>query len=203
MIEALSIPGWMSCDECQELYGLAMSANGPILEIGHFLGRSTACICAGIRDSGRGNSFRSYDLGFRTDAEFREFYDRIHQRPTPVPDLHQQVFQSGRISTDIARENLERYGLVGFVELVSGNFIELDRDRYAFVFCDAVHETNEIRHNLPHIMERSASSAVWAFHDMYGINATLVEELSGARLVERVGSLGIFNYIGQHSDEAF
>lgn len=194
MLENMNIPGWMSNNECQELYSLALSVNGPILEIGHFLGRSTACICAGIRDSGRTNTFRSYDLGFRTDEEFREFYDQIHQRETPVPELHQYVFRKGCISTDIARENLERYGMAQFVELVSGNFIELDKDQYALIFCDAVHEPNEIRHNLPHIVERSISRTIWAFHDMDAVNIALVDALSRTRLISQVGSLGVFEY---------
>jgi len=194
MLENLDIPGWMNGDERRELYALAMSASGPILEIGHFLGRSTACICAGIRDSGRTNVFRSYDLRFRTDEEFRAFYDNIHKRETPVPELHRQVFRNGRVSTDIARENLERRGLAGFVELVSGNFIDLDKDQYALIFCDAVHEPNEIRHNLPHIMDRSMRPAIWAFHDMDTGNMALVVELSGARQVVQVGSLGVFTW---------
>ena len=194
MLENLDIPGWMNGDERRELYGLVMSASGPILEIGHFLGRSTACICAGIRDSGRTTVFHSYDLGFRTDEEFRAFYDDMHKRETPVPELHRQMFQSSRVSTDIARENLERRGLAGFVELISGNFIDLDRGQYAFVFCDAVHEPNEIRHNLPHIMDRSMRPATWAFHDMDAGNTALVAELSGAQPVKQVGSLGIFRY---------
>src|SRR5262245_61161333 len=102
---AESIPGWIDVAECRKLHELGMIATGPILEIGHLLGRSTACICEGIKDSGTRKVFRSYDMDFRTDEDLQRFYAAIHRREVVVPDLNRELHRAGRLSTEVAREN--------------------------------------------------------------------------------------------------
>ncbi len=192
-IQATKIPGFFPEDECRQLYQLTMSTQGPILEIGHFLGRSTACICEALADSQKKREFFSYDLGFKTPGEFKTFYDRIHRMDVAVPDLYNNlVFSKKTTTTEIARSNLKELGMDAYVNLISGNFIELDKRKYAFIFCDALHEPNEIRLNLPHIMQRSGQNCIWAFHDMNDENIGVVSRLSNAVLVDRLGSLATF-----------
>lgn len=173
-----------------------MVTSGSILEIGHFLGRSTACICEALKDSKNERIFNSYDLGFISPDEFKNFYDNLHQRDTPVPPLYLQLYSSKMKSTDVARSNLNNVGLDNYVNLVSGDFIELDHEHYDFIFCDAMHEPHEIEHNLPEIIKRSSRHCVWAFHDMTDGNIDLILRLSNSRFVEKAHSLGVFVYLG-------
>jgi hypothetical protein len=69
---AESITGWLSRRECRRLYLTTVLTRGPILEIGHFLGRSSACICEAVRDVRRPRVYRSYDVGSRSGADLRE-----------------------------------------------------------------------------------------------------------------------------------
>jgi hypothetical protein len=189
------IPGWFSQRECRKLYALTMVTNGDILEIGHMLGRSTACVAQALRDSRKLRLFKSYDLDFSSDEQFKEFFKEVHKKEIASDQLLQQyVFSRGSTSTREAARHLVAHELNRYVNLISGNFIELDSEQYDLIFCDAVHEPNEIRLNVPHIIERSRKNCVWAFHDMNPENVDVVVSLSGSLLVEQVDSLGIFLY---------
>src|SRR5438270_12331510 len=76
-----NIPGYFTEKEADLLYLLSFMSRGRILEVGHFLGRSTSVICEGIRDSGRSVEFNSYDIGFSTPEEIREFYKKVYDDP--------------------------------------------------------------------------------------------------------------------------
>ena len=196
---ATNVPGWFTPGACDMLYNLVLNTEGSILEIGHFLGRSTACICEALHDSCALRSFISYDLGFTSEKELKEFYREHTQRNVSVPWAFQHLVFSGEdTTTRLAEQNLERLGLGEYVTLVSGNFIELDEGTYNLICCDALHYPSEIELNLPHIIERSAPGGCWwAFHDMHPPYIELVVELSGARFVEVVDLLGVFEFGGQ------
>jgi hypothetical protein len=194
---AEKITGWFSRRECRRLYLTSLMTCGPVLEIGHFLGRSTACICEAIRDSHKPRVFRSYDLGFRSSAQFKEYYDRISKTSVPVPAEYEEiVFSKGITTTDVAVQNLRRFGLDGFVTLVSGNAFELTHDKYDLIFCDATHDMHEIEANLPHLIARSNPGCVWALHDMNQANIEQVLKLANVEFCELTGSLGTFFYMG-------
>lgn len=126
-----------------------------MLEIGHFLGRSTACIAESLKESRDERKFISYDLGFISKQEFSIFFNKVHNQNVPVPKLARQIYNQKTTSTELATKNLSNLGLIDYVELISGNFIEIDNGKYSFIFCDAMHEANEIRLNLPQIINRS------------------------------------------------
>lgn len=191
------LPGWFTLAECRQLYQLVATTKGSILEIGHFLGRSTACICEAIHDLGEKRTFRSYDLALTTEAEYKEFFDAVHQADMDVPDLFKQlVYDENTTTTQLATKNLQQLGLKEYVELFSGNFKDLDNDTYDFIFCDAVHDPNEIRANLPDIVKRSRSNSIWAFHDMNEENVRTVEKEANCLFVGMAASLGIFVFLG-------
>ena len=107
-----SIFGWMTKPECQKLHQLATYSHGSILEIGHFLGKSTACICEGICDSGRSRRFDSYDLDFTSADQLADYYFEVFGTAIEVPEEYDQfVYSQNKTTTEIARENLERLGL--------------------------------------------------------------------------------------------
>jgi hypothetical protein len=197
VLAAEGITGWFSRRECRRLYVTAAMTAGPILEIGHFLGRSTACICEAIRDVGKPRVFRSYDLGFRSSAEFKEYYDRLHRSDVPVPVEYEQiVFSRGTTTTELALGNLRKLGLERFVELTSGDAFQLDHGKYELIFCDASHDLHEIEANLPHLVARSNRGCIWALHDMNQANIEKVIALAKVEFCELTGSLGTFVYLG-------
>lgn len=169
-----------------------MLTKGRILEIGHFLGRSTACIAEALSEQKSYREFISYDLGFISSGEFKRFYDKVHKNDIKVPELFQYVYQQNVRSTDLALMNLHSLNLSSFVKLISGNFIEIDKSNYDLVFCDAMHEYNEIQINLPEIISRLNDNAICAFHDMNDENIEIIISLSSLKLIDRADSLGVF-----------
>ena len=87
---------------------------------------------------------------------------------------------------------MKQLGLDGHVNLTSGNFIDIDSDTYDVVFCDAVHEPNEIEANLPHIIAHSNSKCIWVFHDMDETNVNHVIRLAECEYTGNEKSLGVF-----------
>jgi len=196
-LKAESLTGWFLPGECHRLYILTVMTSGPILEIGHFLGRSTACICEAIHDVGKSREFVSYDLGFRSVEEFKEHYDRIHKADIPVPGLYNDiVFSQNTTTTEIALRNLKALQLDSYVRLTSGNFLDLDHDKYDMIFCDAAHDRHELEHNLPHVIAHSNHGCVWAFHDMDRRQIDVVLGLAEAEFGELTETLGVFVYMG-------
>lgn len=194
---AFSVPGWFSREDCQRLFEITLVTKGPILEIGHFLGRSTACITEALKVSDEKRTFTSYDLGLVSEKEFNVFFGNVHKKNVRVPKLAKDIYAQGKTSTELAKKYLANLGLDEYVKLISGNFIDMDNGTYDFIFCDAIHEPNEIRLNLPHIMRRSSMNCIWAFHDMSDSNIDLILKLSNSLFIERVERLGIFLYLGQ------
>jgi len=195
--ESLAIPGWFSARECQKLYSLILESKGPILEIGHFLGRTTACICQALRDAAQERTFTSYDLGFTSSAEFKAYYDEVHERDMPVPPFYETyVFSKGLTTTQVAKSNLVALGLDSYVNLISGDCFLLDSDMYDVVFAENVHDGPEITRNLPHIMSRSNPGALWLFHDTSDEAIEKITRMAPVLFIESVGTLGVYLYKG-------
>lgn len=191
------IPGWFSIEEAEALHLLAaVSSARRILEIGHFLGRSTSAICEAIRDSAASVEFNSYDLGFTNADDFKKHYRHIHDTTTTrVPrEFEELVFSQNLTTTEVARRHLARFDLARFVNLISGDFTVMDQTRYGLIFCDALHDRGEIEVNLPHVIRASDDDCIWAFHDMNPSNVLHVSKQVDARLVRVIDTLGIFRF---------
>jgi hypothetical protein len=193
-LEGYDIPGWFKPSECEKLYQSVLESTGDILEIGHFLGRSTSFICQGIRDSGKQRIFKSYDLGFTSYCEVQKFYNEIYGYDIEIPKMYDIAFSQNKSTTEIANENLKHLNLNFFVTLISGNFIELDFHKYDFIFCDAVHDLSELKNNLPHIISHSNKSCTWVFHDMNFETINYINSFVDCEFIELFKSLGIFKF---------
>ena len=190
------ITGWFLPEEGRLLYLLTLMNRGPILEIGHFLGRSTSVICEAIRDSGHIVQFNSYDFGFATADDFLDFYRRLYGDPEwkdySPEEMDSMVFSKKASTTELAKANLDRFGLTEYVKLISGDFTKLDDMKYDFIFCDAMHDPEEIKHNLPFVERNSQDRCIWAFHDMKQANIETVLSLSPVKFIAIAASLGVF-----------
>jgi hypothetical protein len=112
------------------------------------------------------------------------------------PEYVTDVFAKGLTTTEVARGNIRGLGFEAYVELISGDFIELDTGRYDVIFCDAMHQPEEIAYNLPHVIERSNPGCMWAFDDMNPENISAVLSSGTAVLADCAELLGIFRYVG-------
>lgn len=190
-----SIPGWFSPAEARLLFLLAYSSPGRILEIGHFLGRSTSAICEGIRLAGTEREFVSYDMGFRSSDEFVAYYSTLYRTTTfPVPPVYEDlVYSKGLTTSEIARRHLDRFGLAQYVTLIAGDFLG-SSSKYDLIFADVMHDTTEIARNLEPVIERSADRCTWAFHDMSDENIRTVQGMAPVVLIARADLLAVFSF---------
>jgi Methyltransferase domain len=176
------IPGWMSIREQRALYMLGAAANGPLLEIGPWLGRSTVCIAQGIRDSGSANSFLTCELAPSLE-HYREMPDgRIGfffpaKSDTPLGSMSRHAFErekrpyleapDGPIG--YLKQNLVRYGLS--VEVFVGDFNESPERDYSVLFADICHSSAEIEMHARGFAHRLRSGSILACHDTTAENA--------------------------------
>jgi hypothetical protein len=191
------IPGWFNEYEAELLYLVTYMFSGRALEIGHFLGCSTSVMCDAIHDSGRQVEFNSYDLGFGTPDEIISHYKRVYGEGFVggLPAIYEElVFSRNTTTTALARMHLAEHGLDKYVNLIVGDFSQIDNSRYGLIFCDATHDAQEIRHNLPKVIERSADICTWAFHDTSDENAALILQYPGVKAITRAQSVGVFQY---------
>jgi hypothetical protein len=65
METAAHIPGWLAPEEAVALYRLGYGADGDILELGTFYGKSTFLIARGIRDAGKPHRVLTVDVHWR------------------------------------------------------------------------------------------------------------------------------------------
>jgi len=186
------IPGWLSDNEAEELYKQCFNLNGNILEIGSMYGRSTSVICESIKDSASKSGFESYDINFKSRDQFIDFYTKVHGGII-IPDLVEQYsFSKNKSIFDVTIEYLQKYNLLQYVNLNEGNFNIIDNKKFNFIFCDAMHDINEVNLNLPHMIRLSENNCIWAIHD---INLELSNTIKKyATLLKTIDCIGIFIY---------
>lgn len=182
------VQGWLSPDEKKALYALALHTTGPVLEIGSWVGLSTACIALGIRDQGRDRLFITTDLN-PTLEHFRPIdNDRIAfflpNEPSArgscsVEQFEQQVkpviSQDGGVIAQL-RKNLTALGLISLVTIIEGEFTRAPHLDYQLIFCDATHTPYEISLTMPALQPFLSAGTILACHD---IDATNEAELKG------------------------
>jgi predicted O-methyltransferase YrrM len=163
-----------------------------ILEIGHYLGKSTAAICQAIRESRLVTRFDSYDLPYQSSLEFEEYYSNVHKREVHAIDAYSRILDQGNIFTDVAKQNLKAIGLEKFVNLFAMDFRKSEQGSYDLIFADILHDADEIRHNLDDILNLGHPKTLYLFDDMKAENIHLVESLTPLRLIRKIGKIGAF-----------
>jgi hypothetical protein len=155
------VPGWLTYEEQRTLYALGYILSGPFLEIGAWVGKSTSIIAKAISDSGQYKKFVASELnptlanfrrvgsgmGFFVPAEsdvclgvatMKSWTEEIE------PILSQPGGVLGRLTA-----NLNSLGLLDLVDIRVGEFSNVPRLDYRFIFSDIMHTPNEIRTGLP------------------------------------------------------
>lgn len=185
------VEGWLSEDEQAALYLLARHTTGPVIEIGSWLGKSAICLAQGLRDSTSAHRNLTCCELFPTEANFREvgpnqigfFYPINH--PDPMGLVTREDYEQGILSILVRpgglrggfEKNLRDAGLWEKIQLHEADFRSLKiASPCAMVFCDAMHDENEIRRNSPDLVRLLAPGSILCCHDTSPSNARMIRE---------------------------
>lgn len=163
-----------------------------ILEIGHFLGKSTAAICQAIKDSKIITRFDSYDLPHQSTEAFENYYSGIYKKAIYASKTYIDIFDNGLNFTQIAKRNLEGIGLASYVNLYAQDFRESEYKPYDLVFADVLHDTEEISHNIDDVLKFGHDDTIYMFDDMKDQNIQIIESQSKLALMRKIGKVGAF-----------
>lgn len=143
--------GWLSHFEAQCLYTATLNLlGGSILEIGSWVGRSTCAIANGIRNNPQPPRFDVVDYGICGFDEWEmRFGDNLLGHPDAKRLIEPICFPGG--VGGLLKKNLAERGLGKFVTSIFLGDIKdyLMQMKYDFIFCDATHDEEEIRKNIP------------------------------------------------------
>ncbi len=182
------VQGWLKPAEKKALYALSIHSSGPILEIGSWVGLSSACIAYGIKDSDTSKSFVTTDL----DPAIEYF--------RPVENNQMGLFLPGETTARVCittqtfkqdiepviskpdraigqlKHNLSRLGLINLVTIIRGDFTNAPDKGYKFIFCDATHNSYEISIPMPALKPFLAPGVILACHDIDQTNETYLKQ---------------------------
>ena len=155
------VPGWLSTGEQIALYALTYVLDGPFLEIGAWVGKSTSILARAVRDLGAGKTFVTSELNptvanFRPIGSGMDFYVPaesevclgIATMKNWTEEMHPVISLPGGVLEKL-KTKLRDHGLLDLVDIRVGDFSNVPRLDYCFIFSDCVHTPNEIRTGLP------------------------------------------------------
>jgi len=169
--------GWLFDLETSILYNAALAARGAVIEVGAWIGRSSCCLAAGIRDNSmQGILYDIFDFGLASIEEWKERFNEdplVHaSRDTYLP----VIFHPGG-SLALLKKNIVDRQLGGHVNMLHfGDFKTSAVSRiYEVGFCDASHDEAEIELNVPSLMKMMRQdSFLLCFDDVWSENQAKV-----------------------------
>jgi predicted O-methyltransferase YrrM len=189
----VDMQGFMSAEDSFFLYSSVLfSRPKSVLEIGHFLGKSTAAICQAIRDAKLEARFDSFDRPYESTEAFEEYYRNIHQREYHAEKVYSNILDRGLTFTQLAQANLANLDLSQYVNLRSQDFREAEFSAYDLIFSDVLHDKAEIDHNIADVTRFGHNETIYLFDDMSEKNIKLIELNSSLKLIRSVGKVGAF-----------
>jgi hypothetical protein len=185
-----SLPhGWLSAVEAQLLYNVALIADGPVIEVGSWIGRSTCALAPGVRDNPKRPIFDVFDLGLVGCEGWKKAYGENSLEGQPKEIFDTLLHPGG--TPALLVQNLHERDLHQYVNMiVLGDFKSSAVARqYSAAFCDAVHFKWEIDLNVPSLMKMmDRENFLIAFDDVWSLEACdYVAQMIGA---ERAVCLG-------------
>ena len=178
--EVVTLPdGWLPRHVGLLLYNLARCVDGPILEIGSFVGRSTTCLAAGVRDSATRKQFITTDFHFESAEDFLAHYRRVHGPDASIPALQRHYMQD-RGTMFHLQANLASRKLDDYVTVLRGDFANvLPATKFSLLYCDVTHDPSEVALNVPRLKEFVAEGAIVVFDDISSpeLAASVVQHL--------------------------
>ena len=144
------------------LYSLAASRGGTVVEVGSYLGRSTAFLAAGVRKAGTG----------------RVIAIDPHRGGTGDPDSQSAA---GEVSTlPLMSHNLRRVGLADFVTPVVGTPPEVTGSwaygEVSLLFVDGLHTADALTSDITAMLPHLAADAVVVVDDVHSYEMAFTPE---------------------------
>ena len=170
--------GWLTPEEQRTLYALAYILNGPFLEIGSWVGKSTSIIAGAIRDSGQYKKFVASELnptlanfrpvdtgmGFFCPAESSVCLG-VATLKSWAEEMEPVLSQPGGVAGALT-SHLRELELLDLVDIRIGDFSNVPKLNYRFIFSDIMHTPNEIRMGLPALRDIvGGRGVILAAHD--------------------------------------
>ncbi len=162
---ALKIDGWLTGREAGTLYDLAREADGPIVEIGSFYGRSTAAIALGSM-AGRGQPVYAVDPFVGPQDRARPTSLKNTMGPPPCPEL--------------LRANLDGAGVNGLVRIVpkkSADALEQVPSECSVIFIDGAHDYEAVATDLRNYLPKIKPNGTVILHDATSCDPGVVKAI--------------------------
>ena len=153
------------------IQGLRLSAisyllGSDCLEIGSWVGRSTSYIATGLRMAQGDAKLYSVDKHFSSQKEFEEFFNEKLNESSIRGKRYLRHLERNEGTLASLRENLDERGLRSWVNVISGDILELNFDKkFKFVFADVVHDKSELERNLEKILSLLDNDSVLVCDD--------------------------------------
>ncbi len=163
--------GWMSPDDLTVIFNASYMNDGPILEVGPFVGRSTAAIAYGLRDRRRTgqsvNLFDTLDLGITSAKEWQQKLLEPFDVSRHEGQVASAIYHPGG-SIAVLIKNIKELNLLPFVtNFIRGDLVTCPLARkYKMIFCDTTHDDREVHRHLPVLAEYAAPGCVFVFDDV-------------------------------------
>ncbi len=167
---ACKIDGWLTEREAGTLYDLASEADGPIVEIGSFYGRSTAAIAHGSMAGGQHPVYAVDSFVGPQD----------HARPTTLKNL-----SGPPPCPELLRSNLDHVGVNGLVRIIPKSSAEAVEEvpECSLLFVDGAHDYKSVVRDLQNYLPKVKHGGTVILHDatyedpgvLHAVNDMLME----------------------------
>lgn len=183
-LQAVSrIDGWLSDLEAEALYDFARAADGPIVEIGSWQGRSTAALAHGSM-AGNGHDIYAVDCF----------------APAKCVVTGEPVEAS---SPELLRSNLDAAGVNGLVKIVphpSQNAVSEIPNEIGLLFVDGAHDYESVKRDILLFAPRVKAGGTVVLHDvipeepgvLQALDETLIADSANWQPLHRVNTAVVF-----------
>jgi hypothetical protein len=183
------VSGWLTSEEQRTLYALGFILSGPFLEIGAWVGKSTSIIAKAILDSGQYKKFVTSELnptlanfkpvgsgmGFFLSAE-SDVCLGVASMKSWTEEMEPILSQPGGVLGSLTN-NLRNLDLLDLVDIRIGEFSNVPRLNYRFIFSDIMHTPDEIRMGLPALRDIiGGRGMILAAHDWKPENEKFIRQ---------------------------